>query len=315
MANQSITSLTWCQNPHGKTEMLMNLFNSNKLTDATLVCDDGKWFGVHRAVISIYSPLLRKILIETEQTDPIIIITNVLSTDIKVILELMYTGEAQMNEGEEMSFHQTLKFLEIKNASLDKTFKPEDNYLIDKDPLASSKPPYDSNIKTKSETVQVKDTKKLQYLPDKSKIHACEQCNYKSATLGSLKIHIEQVHINKKYKCSQCIKEYRQSSGLREHIKTAHEGKRFKCDQCSYESISRCNLKTHKLSKHEGVRFKCSLCSDYLSSKDRLADHTQKVHLVGKYSCNFCSKEFRLDSMLTNHMKSHGVLKNLKFEN
>ena len=80
MANQSITSLTWCQNPHGKTEMLMNLFNSNKLTDATLVCDDGKWFGVHRAVISIYSPLLRKILIETEQTDPIIIITNILST-------------------------------------------------------------------------------------------------------------------------------------------------------------------------------------------------------------------------------------------
>jgi len=74
------------------------LFNSNKLTDVTLVCDDGQQFQVHKAVISIYSPILKSILLETNQTDPIINITDIYSSDMKVILELMYSGEAEMKK-------------------------------------------------------------------------------------------------------------------------------------------------------------------------------------------------------------------------
>ena len=329
MTNYSHISLTWHSNPHGKTEMLMNLFNSNKLTDVTLVCDDGKWFEVHKAVVSIFSPVLKSILIETEQIDPIINITDIYSTDLKVILELMYSGEAQMHKCEEKSFYQAIKFLEIQKPLLkktcnqiqkpllEKTCNEEDELLTDKDQPAASKSLNDSNMKTKIDTVEVKNIIQLPniQIDNKSKIHACLRCNHKATTFASLKVHVENIHENKKYKCSQCNKEYRQSSGLSEHIRTAHEGKRFKCDKCSYESVSHHNLKNHKLNKHEGVKFKCDLCSKYLSSKDLLAGHTQRIHQLGKYSCNFCTKEFRLDSMLTDHMKSHGILKSLRYEN
>jgi len=272
--------------------MLMDLFNSNTLTDVTLVCEDGKQFKAHKAIICMNSPALKGALMDTKQTDPILIITGIQSRIMMIILKLFYSGEAEVKKCEEESLHENIGFLGIQKALLVKNGFKDEEYFNDKNDLNSQNLP-DSMMKT--EFVNVNDSgfdesKKMPRLhlqvDSPSKFLSCQQCNYISTTKQNLRIHVQNIHEKIKYNCKQCDKAFTQASGLNTHKKRVHEGRKLKCDKCSYECVAYHNLKNHKQSKHDGVRYKCNFCSEYLSSKDTLVGHTWAKHKVNQRKGN-----------------------------
>ena len=62
---------------------------------------------------------------------------------------------------------------------------------------------------------------------------SCDQCNFSSATLFALKMHIKTIHEKvKSFLCDQCDYKAASKNTLNKHIRTAHELIRYPCDQC-----------------------------------------------------------------------------------
>ena len=51
---------------------MKNVFQQNVFSDVTLACEDGKNFKAHKIILSSYSPVLQKILIEYNESNPIL---------------------------------------------------------------------------------------------------------------------------------------------------------------------------------------------------------------------------------------------------
>ena len=108
---------------------------------------------------------------------------------------------------------------------------------------------------------------------DNKKPFKCEQCDFRSARVYGLSVHIVSKHTDEKpWACDQCDFRTKLKQSLQVHKQTIHEkAKLFKCQLCSYEAKTNHQLKDH-MNTHTGARpYKCDLC-----------DYTGKV--LKKYS-------------------------------
>ena len=79
---------------------------------------------------------------------------------------------------------------------------------------------------------------------------------YQSATLRSLKTHIESVHEKIKYSCNQCDYQATQKGNLKTHIETVHEKVKYPCNQCGHQFSQQGYLKRHIQSVHEKIKLR-----------------------------------------------------------
>ena len=110
---------------------------------------------------------------------------------------------------------------------------------------------------------------------------ACDVCDYKAKTAGTLKIH-RAIHFresSRPFKCDQCDGTFRTKLDLKKHSSSVHSDKhQFVCDQCDAAYKYRSELKVHIL-KHKGEKpHKCDICSQTFLRKEQLRLHKQRIH-------------------------------------
>ena len=69
---------------------------SGDFSDVTLASEDGKQVKAHRAVLSSCSPVLRKILLEMSDPDPVLDMKGMTMEEISLLLKFIYTGEVMV---------------------------------------------------------------------------------------------------------------------------------------------------------------------------------------------------------------------------
>jgi len=77
-----------------------------------------------------------------------------------------------------------------------------------------------------------------------------ENCNYKARSKYGLQLHVDKIHLGRRYVCDECNYIATQKCHLRVHIRTVHEGRSFPCHLCDHVASYKNNLKRHIISIH-----------------------------------------------------------------
>jgi len=124
-----LLSLKW--NNHKTTffEILRILREKSNYTDATLAVE-GKFYPVHKLVMSTCSEYFSEIFEKTPCKSPVIVLKDVRSHDIEALLDYMYLGEVNVNQNDLSSLLKTAECLRIKGLAVpdeDPTIKVRKN--------------------------------------------------------------------------------------------------------------------------------------------------------------------------------------------
>ncbi|CAL4068347.1 unnamed protein product [Meganyctiphanes norvegica] len=112
-----LLSLKW--NNHKTTffEILRILREKSNYTDATLAVE-GKFYPVHKLVMSTCSEYFSDIFEKTPCKSPVIVLKDVRSHDIEALLDYMYLGEVNVNQNDLSSLLKTAECLRIKGLAV-----------------------------------------------------------------------------------------------------------------------------------------------------------------------------------------------------
>lgn len=86
-------------------------------SDVTLACD-GKYFPVHKLVLSICSEYFEEILSQTKCQHPVIVLKDIKHHDLEALLNYMYAGEANVVQSELASLIKAAECLRIKGLAV-----------------------------------------------------------------------------------------------------------------------------------------------------------------------------------------------------
>ena len=107
---------TWVEHQDTIISLVQTLYNDERFFDCTLFAD-GHHFDVHRLILSTCSPFFSKILQEHKSEYPVITLDGVSVTELRALVEYMYTGETSIPPEFLSGFFQTTKLLEIAGLS------------------------------------------------------------------------------------------------------------------------------------------------------------------------------------------------------
>ena len=157
----------------------------------------------------------------------------------------------------------------------------------------------------------------LKKLKEKTKFQ-CQFCSLSYVYSNSLKLHINSVHNEIRYKCTGCGISYRRKDGYNRHIKKCKLAnisakiekmkkeiettpmkkisqtvnftdkkiigppmtKKFRCQFCSLSYSRKHSLNSHIDYVHNGIRYKCTGCGNLRQQKNDCVRHIKKCRLA-----------------------------------
>ncbi|XP_071966700.1 uncharacterized protein [Engystomops pustulosus] len=137
----------------------------------------------------------------------------------------------------------------------------------------------------------------------------CCYCDYSSAEVSRMKIHIRSHTGERPFTCSQCSFASTDAFKLRRHLRTHTGEKPYSCCICQANFTQRNSMKMHILRKHTKNLPKehCPICSAALFGKNDVQVHIRKQHsyLQTPLKCRFCPETFHERYSLRQHQQSH----------
>merc|ERR1712072_234840 len=97
--------------------MFKDLYEEEKHSDVTLVCDDQTQFKVHKIVLRACSPVFKKIIDNNPSQHPLIYLRGIHSYELESILQFMYLGEGRFYQERMGEFIKVAKDLEVSEIS------------------------------------------------------------------------------------------------------------------------------------------------------------------------------------------------------
>merc|ERR1739844_414689 len=97
--------------------MFKDLYEEEKHSDVTLVCDDQTQFKAHKIVLRACSPVFKKIIDNNPSQHPLIYLRGIQSYEMESILQFMYLGEGKFYYERMGEFIKVAKDLEVKEIS------------------------------------------------------------------------------------------------------------------------------------------------------------------------------------------------------
>ncbi|KAK4309639.1 hypothetical protein Pmani_018750 [Petrolisthes manimaculis] len=129
---EELLSLKW--NNHRSTflHILGVLRDKQAYTDVTLACD-GKFYSVHKLVLSTCSDYFCAMFDKTACKSPVIVLKDIKSEDLEALLDYMYLGEVNVRQSDLASLIKAAENLRIKGLAVPDDEPPK------KGPIASSR--------------------------------------------------------------------------------------------------------------------------------------------------------------------------------
>merc|ERR1712150_335273 len=231
--------------------MFKDLYEEEKHSDVTLVCDDQTQFKVHKIVLRACSPVFKKIIDNNPSQHPLIYLRGIQSYEMESILQFMYLGEGRFYYERMGEFLKVAKDLEVKEISKGVEMQNEEEDVAEETVV-------DDEEKTTDEDDEPKQT-------SENKIRQRQPRNQISSDAKSTE-------------CPECGKEFNQRSNMLTHYRSIHEGIKYPCNQCDYQFTDKGNLQKHIQYKHEGIRYPCSQCNYQATTRGNLQKHIRSSH-------------------------------------
>ena len=223
-----------------------NLRSDKEFNDVTLVCEDGSKLEAHKMILSASSLLFNKLLTREKHAHPMIFMVGVKSGDLVAVLNLIYLGQANVNQESLDSFLTLAHRLQLKGKMdiLDDKWKRDQD--IHPTPLQiknniSLKVAGKLDLPKGNEFASKDNSKDLSYLESEIqsrmeigqslmfnnqnkifKAHVCKVCG-KEGMKNDIKRHIEATHVEGlSITCNLCQKTHRSRQALWMHKKRFH---------------------------------------------------------------------------------------------
>ena len=97
--------------------MFKDLYEEEKHSDVTLVCDDQTQFKAHKIVLRACSPVFKKIIDNNPSQHPLIYLRGIQRHELEAILQFIYLGEGKIQFERIEEFIKVAKDLEVKEIS------------------------------------------------------------------------------------------------------------------------------------------------------------------------------------------------------
>ena len=140
---------------------------------------------------------------------------------------------------------------------------------------------------------------------ESDQVYKCEHCDMIFKKEGSLKKHVDRVHLKIQYiKCKTCNAAFTDKEEHSKHVKTHNKPKT--CAQCGGNFASEANYLRHKCMMSIEKPFKCDLCNASFSRHSHLKRHTIQKHIDDNlHICRFCDAGYVKEEDLEKHEQEH----------
>merc|ERR1712150_111833 len=243
--------------------MFKDLYEEEKHSDVTLVCDDQTQFKAHKIVLRACSPVFKKIIDNNPSQHPLIFLRGIQSYEMESILQFMYLGEGKFYYERMGEFIKVAKDLEVKEISKGVEI-PNVEEVVTNDTVMDDE---EKETDEEDEPKQTSENKIRQRQP-RNQISSdansteCSECGKVFTTKSHMVTHYRSKHEGIKYPCNQCDYQATTQGSLQTHIQPQHDGIKYPCNQCDYQATEKGHLKTHIAGKHSDNILQCELC-DY----------------------------------------------------
>jgi len=206
-----------------------------KFADVTFVSDDNIHVKAHKAVLSANSPILANLFLSHSDHQQVVVMEGIRCQDLRVVLELMYGGRANVSDDSVDNIKHILKVFEMKEIIYDNF--PLNCVNLDTEEEEIETNPKNENIAANQESFTKKCLKK------------CKDNSFERREFDTM---VDIATGSSNVKCTDCGKCYRYMRGLNQHIKAKHGEIKYVCDQCDYKATRKSSLIIHKQTTHEG---------------------------------------------------------------
>ena len=281
-------TLDWKDYPKNLAEY----FRQEKdFVDVTLSCGNNHQIKAHKVILSSGSIFFKDVLSKALHPEPFIFLDGVSRSNLKNIIEFIYTGETSIEESDIDTFFKTASRLQINGIDIDSykaiieeledTSEPGDVRTIDSEhmnPLkietfekeakglenlgeSASSDDFNEDIIDTYQTIEdnVDSITKLEeILRNVDNVWECIVCGKTDHRRCRVQKHAE-IHLQGvSHSCSFCDKKAKTTTALRKHINYEHSAKIYFCDICGKKDMTLVQSKDHMRSHKSD--FSCKIC-------------------------------------------------------
>jgi len=292
--------MRWDNSKTDIVNFFRKLRENQKLTDVTLVTDEGQHIQAHKIILAAASLFFEDVFMKSNHTNMLVYLQGIGSCELEHVLNFVYTGEVVVSKKELKDFLQTAKKLKVKGLD-----------YKDTNILTQIVNDYDDEVKKESVETSVVDLVEVSYnvnnaesgsnndnsqqttflehekragfdnsqeKENKSLIKTCME-SVKVTKNEEIDAQVEQMIVKKDglWECTICGKTTLYISHMREHTETHIDGISHACHICSKTFSSRHTLRNHISGIHSEL-FTCDVCGKSGMNKHAYRAHQRRQH-------------------------------------
>jgi len=277
--------LKWKEFESNIRESFKELREEERLFDVTLATDDGQHIQAHRVILSAGSNFFSDIFIKSDNTNMLIYLKGINSTELDHVINFLYNGEAFVTQEELTAFLETAKDLKLKG--LQGNLQGVDEKIFEEHNSIKQKAFYGENgIKSESNQDITDQEIILNPLEENNDSYSTlvktNDSNDVSKTYFALDIQIEEMIEKNRglWICKVCGKTSKKPHHARYHAETHIEGVSYACHICNKTFSTRITQQQHITNIHSEL-FSCEDCEKTGMHKKAFRTHKQKYHKFG----------------------------------
>ena len=264
-------NLKWDDHKNNISRSIKDLREDDDFLDVTLVGDDGQQVSAHKVILSTCSQYFKKVLKQNKHPHPLLCLWGLNHSDLKNILDYIYSGEILLVQEEVNRFLEVAQKLELDGAFQKNNLKEavtseqqietanEIYFMTDggecKNIGSEFVPKYDeppATFKSDSENLAELDRLVLQgFSKNSANLYQCNHCPKSFTTTSHAKDHVECHIEGLSFPCKYCGKSFKTRHQRRSH--ESHERKTFIQKQRMENVVMIPNELPPNMTYHKGV--------------------------------------------------------------
>ena len=265
--------LNWNGCDANMRECLRHLREDKRLSDVTLVSDDGQHIQGHKIILSAGSNFFADIFMKSNHNNMLVYLKGISSYKLEPVIDFIYNGEVFITQEQLKVFIETGKELQVKglegelmgvaeNTAHNQIYHKEreqryDDYEDKKaftdtgdkdyDTVANN---YDTLARIDEGNLQVNANNELrqqinEIIEKNEGVWVCKICGKTASRNSGIRKHAE-IHLEGMvHTCHICSKTFQNRNCLNTHISDIHS-KSFSCDICGKTGMNRMSYRNHK---------------------------------------------------------------------
>jgi len=260
--------LNWDQHQLNSTLTLRNIWDEEEFLDVTLVCDDDQ-IAAHKVILSAASPFFRNILKRNPHSHPLLYIKGAAKKNMRVLLDFIYSGEAQVSQDDLDEFMALANSLDIRGLAAE-AVEMESLNKKNRDQEVTETPtnPPGPKVVTSSK----KKLKKVAFAKDEIDSKTEQADEARDDTPDFVGENEEKDSFLVENLSDTSMSEYDEK--VTEMMTKNPSG--WDCVKCGHTAKKRAHLEEHVQKHIEGYSFKCSTCTSTFSRKYSLRHHARR---------------------------------------